>query len=171
ERLDPARLADFSLMSRNGRPVPLDQMGHSEVRLEEPILKRRDRVPVITIRSDINEATQPPEVSKQIMTALQPLIASLPAGYRIAMGGSIEEAGKANAALAPIFPVMFLLMMIVIMLQVRRFSDMAIVLLTGPLGLIGVVPTLLVTGQPFGFNAIIGLIALAGILMRNTLIL
>ena len=87
------------------------------------------------------------------------------------MGGSIEEAGKANAALAPIFPIMILLMMIVIMLQVRSFSAMTIVLLTAPLGLIGVVPTLLLTGQPFGFNAILGMIALAGILMRNTLIL
>ncbi|MGH9811381.1 MAG: efflux RND transporter permease subunit, partial [Terriglobia bacterium] len=79
ERLDPTRLADFSLMSRDGRSIPLDQVGHSEVRLEEPILKRRDRTPVITIRSDINEATQPPEVSKEIKTALEPLIASLPA--------------------------------------------------------------------------------------------
>src|ERR1051325_9691513 len=99
ERLDPTRLADFSLMSRGGRQIPLDQVGHSEVRLEEPIMKRRDRTPVITIRSDINEATQPPEVSKQVMKALQPLIASLPSGYRIEMGGSIEEAAKANAAL------------------------------------------------------------------------
>src|SRR5256886_8013189 len=82
ERLDPTRLADFSLMSRDGRPIPLDQVGHSEIRLEEPIMKRRDRTPVVTIRSDINEATQPPEVSKEIKTALQPLIASLPAGYR-----------------------------------------------------------------------------------------
>src|SRR5688572_28816682 len=87
ERLDPTRLADFSLMSRDGRQIPLDQVGRSEVRLEEPILKRRDRTPVITIRSDINEATQPPEVSKQVMKALQPLIASLPLGYSIAMGG------------------------------------------------------------------------------------
>src|SRR5205823_10871857 len=89
ERLDPMRLADFSLMSRDGRQIPLDQVGRSEVRLEEPILKRRDRMPVITVRSEINEATQPPEVSKQVMTALQPLIASLPLGYSIAMGGSI----------------------------------------------------------------------------------
>ena len=88
ERLDPARLADFSLMSRDGRQIPLGQIGHSEVRPEEPILKRRDRTPVITVRSDINEATQPPEVSKAIMTALQPMIASLPAGYRIETGGS-----------------------------------------------------------------------------------
>ncbi|RXT57413.1 MFS transporter [Bosea sp. Tri-44] len=171
ERLDPARLADFSLMSRDGRQIPLDQIGHSEIRLEEPILKRRDRTPVITIRADINEATQPPEVSKQIMTALQPLIASLPAGYRIEMGGSIEEATKANAALGKVFPVMIAATLIVIMLQVRSFSMMAMVLLTAPLGVIGVVPTLLIFNQPFGFNAILGLIGLAGILMRNTLIL
>ncbi|MCK1720742.1 efflux RND transporter permease subunit [Bradyrhizobium sp. 141] len=171
ERLDPTRLADFSLMSRDGRAVPLDQVGHSEVQLEEPIMKRRDRTPVVTIRSDINEATQPPEVSKDIKTALQPLIASLPAGYRIELGGSIEEATKANDALATIFPVMIAAMLIVIMLQVRSFSMMTLVVLTGPLGLAGVVPTLLIFHQPFGFNAILGLIGLAGILMRNTLIL
>src|ERR671912_642199 len=171
ERLDPTRLADFSLMSRDGRQVPLDQIGHSEVRLEEPILKRRDRTPVITIRSDINEATQPPEVSKEIMTALQPLIASLPAGYRIEMGGSIEEATKANDALGKVFPAMIAAMLIVVMLQVRSFSTMAMVMLTAPLGLVGVVPMLLTFNQPFGFNAILGLIGLAGILMRNTLIL
>lgn len=171
ERLDPTHMVDFSLMSRDGRAVPLDQIGHSEVRFEEPLLKRRDRVPVITVRSEINEATQPPEVSKEIMTALQPLIASLPAGYRIEMGGSIEEAAKANAALARIFPIMIAVTLIVIMLQVRSFSMMAIVLLTAPLGLVGVVPALLIFGQPFGFNAILGLIGLVGILMRNTLIL
>src|SRR4029079_7220454 len=171
ERLDPARLADFSLMSPDGRSIPLDQIGHSEIRLEEPIMKRRDRTPVVTIRSDINEATQPPEASKQIRTALEPLIASLPAGYRIEMGGSIEEAAKANAALGKIFPAMIAAMLIVIMLQVRSFSTMAMVLLTAPLGLVGVVPTLLIFNQPFGFNAILGLIGLAGILMRNTLIL
>lgn len=171
ERLDPARLADFSLTTRDGRAIPLDQIGHSEIRLEEPILKRRDRMPVITVRSDINEATQPPEVSKQVMQALQPLIASLPSGYRIEMGGSIEEASKANAALAKIFPVMIAATLIIIMLQVRSFAMMAMVLLTAPLGLVGVVPALLVFNQPFGFNAILGLIGLAGILMRNTLIL
>jgi multidrug efflux pump subunit AcrB len=106
-----------------------------------------------------------------MLKKLQPVISTLPSRYQITEGGSIEEAGKANKALAPVFPIMFLLMMIVIMLQVRSFKDMTIVLLTAPLGLIGVVPTLLVTGQPFGFNAILGLIALAGILMRNTLIL
>jgi multidrug efflux pump subunit AcrB len=171
ERLDPARLADFSLTSRNGQQIPLDQIGHADIRLEEPIMKRRDRTSVITIRSDINEATQPPEVSKQIMTALQPLIASFPPGYRIEMGGSIEEAVKANTALGKVFPVMIAAMLIFIMLQVRSFSTMAMVLLTAPLGVVGAVPMLLAFNQPFGFNAILGLIGLAGILMRNTLIL
>ncbi|OWV99795.1 efflux RND transporter permease subunit [Rhizobium sp. R693] len=170
-RLDPSRLADFSLMSRDGRQVPLDQIGHSEIRFEEPILKRRDRTPVITIRSDINEATQPPEVSQQVMKALQPLITALPVGYRIEMGGNIEESLKANVALVQIFPAMIAAMLIVIVLQVRSLSTMTMVMLTGPLGLAGVVPVLLVFHQPFGFNAILGLIGLAGILMRNTLIL
>lgn len=171
ERLDPRHLADFSLTSRDGRQIPLDQIGHSEIKYEEPIMKRRDRIPTITIRSDINEATQPPEVSKQILTALQPLIASLPEGYRIEMGGSIEEATKANVALGKVFPVMIAAMLIVIMFQVRSFSTMAMVMMTAPLGLVGVVPMLLIFNQPFGFNAILGLIGLAGILMRNTLIL
>jgi len=170
-RLDPSHLADFSLISRDGRQIPLDQIGHAEVRLEEPILKRQDRTPVITIRSDINEATQPPEVSKEIMTALQPLIKSLPAGYRIELGGSMEESVKANAALAKVFPIMIAATLIAIMLQVRSFSTMAMVVLTAPLGLVGVVPALLAFNQPFGFNAILGMIGLAGILMRNTLIL
>lgn len=170
-RLDPSRLADFSLMSRDGRQVPLDQIGHSEIRFEEPILKRRDRTPVITVRSDINEATQPPEVSQQVLKALQPLITSLPAGYRIEMGGNIEESLKANVALVQIFPAMIAAMLIVIVLQVRSLSTMTMVMLTGPLGLAGVVPILLIFHQPFGFNAILGLIGLAGILMRNTLIL
>ena len=170
-RLDPSRLADFSLTSRDGRQVPLDQLGHSEIRFEEPILKRRDRTPVITIRSDINEATQPPEVSQQVMKALQPLISSLPVGYRIEMGGNIEESLKANAALVQVFPLMIAATLIVIILQVRSLSTMTMVMLTAPLGLAGVVPTLLLFNQPFGFNAILGLIGLAGILMRNTLIL
>ncbi|MBS7541201.1 efflux RND transporter permease subunit [Ancylobacter lacus] len=171
ERLDPARLSDFTLTSRDGKLIPLDQIGHAEVRMEEPILKRRDRIPTITLRSDIAEGLQPPEVSKELLAAFQPLIARLPEGYSLEMAGSIEEAGKANVALAAVFPLMLTLMLAVIMLQVRSFSAMAMVMLTAPLGLVGAVPTLLAFNQPFGFNAILGLIGLAGILMRNTLIL
>lgn len=170
-RLDPARIGDFALTAANGQRVPISQIGKIELRMEDPILLRRDRVPTITVRGDIANGLQPPDVSTAMFKKLQPVIDTLPSGYHITMGGSIEEASKANAALAPIFPIMLLLMMIVIILQVRSFAAMAIVLLTAPLGLIGVVPTLLLTGQPFGFNAILGLISLAGILMRNTLIL
>ncbi len=171
DRLDPARIGDYMLTGANGQPVPVGQIGKLEVRMEDPILQRRDRLTTITVRGDIADGLQPPDVSIAMLEKLQPIIRTLPSGYQIDMAGSIEEAGKANAALAPIFPIMIVLMMIVIILQVRSLSAMAIVLLTAPLGLIGVVPTLLVTGQPFGFNAILGLIALAGILMRNTLIL
>jgi len=171
DRLDPARIGDYMLTGANGERVPVSQIGKLEVRMEDPILQRRDRLPTITVRGDIADGLQPPDVSTAMFGKLQPLIKDLPSGYHIEMAGSIEEANKANAALAPIFPIMIVLMMVVIILQVRSLSAMAIVLLTAPLGVIGVVPTLLVTGQPFGFNAILGLIALAGILMRNTLIL
>jgi len=171
ERLDPARLADFTLTTPDGHMIPLDQIGAIEVAMEDPILKRRDRTPTITVRSDIDESLQPPEVSTQIQQALQPLMTALPAGYRIEMGGPIEDAAKANRALAKVFPAMLAAMLAIVMFQVRSFSAMSMVMLTAPLGLVGAVPALLLFQQPFGFNAILGLIGLAGILMRNTLIL
>jgi multidrug efflux pump subunit AcrB len=171
DRLDPARLGAFTLVGSAGERIPLDQIGKAEIRMEEPILRRRDRMTTITVRGDIDERLQPPDVSTKVQKELQPIIKTLPAGYRIEMGGSIEEAGKANAALAVVFPLMFILMMVVIIFQVRSLSAMWMVLLTAPLALVGVAPTLLIFHQPFGFNAILGLIALAGIIMRNSLIL
>ena len=171
ERLDPARLDEMTLTSRMGRMVPLSQIGHVEIRPEDPILRRRDRTPTITVQSDLDEAMQPPEVSMEIEKALAPIIARLPNGYRIETGGNIEDSAKANAALLPVFPVMVLLTLLVLVLQTRSLSAMAMVFLTAPLGLVGAVPILLVLHQPFGFNAILGLIGLSGILMRNTLIL
>jgi multidrug efflux pump subunit AcrB len=171
ERLDPARLDEMTLTSRMGRMVPLSQIGHVEIRPEDPILRRRDRTPTITVQSDFDEAMQPPEVSMEIEKALAPIIARLPNGYRIETGGNIEDSAKANSALLPVFPVMVLLILLVLVLQTRSLSAMAMVFLTAPLGLVGAVPILLVLHQPFGFNAILGLIGLSGILMRNTLIL
>jgi multidrug efflux pump subunit AcrB len=171
DRFDPRKLNDMTLMNQWGKAIPLSQVGHVEIRQEEPILKRRDRLPTITIGSDIDESLQPPQVSMEIQKAIQPIIASLPDGYKIETGGNIEESEKANNALAVVFPAMIVLMLTVIIFQVRSFSAMFMVVLTAPLGLAGVVPTLLLFHQPFGFNAILGLIALAGILMRNTLIL
>ena len=170
-RLDPAKIEGFTLVGNAGQRVPLSQIGKIEVGMEDPILRRRDRTPTITVRGDIADNLQPPDVSVDIMKELQPIVDSLPAGYRIDMAGSIEESGKATQAMLPLFPIMIALTLLIIILQVRSLSAMVMVFLTAPLGLIGVVPTLLIFNQPFGINALVGLIALSGILMRNTLIL
>ena len=170
-RLDPSRIADFTLVGTAGQRIPLSQIGTVGIRMEDPILRRRDRTPTMTVRGDIAEGLQPPDVSIAVLKDLQPIIAKLPAGYRIEEGGSIEESGKANRALVPLFPIMIALTLITIIFQVRSISVMMMVFATAPLGLIGVVPTLLLFQQPFGINALVGLVALSGILMRNTLIL
>lgn len=139
--------------------------------MEESLMRRRDRIPTITVRGDIAEGLQPPDVSTAITKQLQPIMEKLPSGYRIVEAGSIEESGKATAAMLPIFPIMLAVTLFIIILQVRSIAGMVMVFLTSPLGLIGVVPTLLIFQQPFGINALVGLIALSGILMRNTLIL
>jgi multidrug efflux pump subunit AcrB len=160
-RLDPGRIGDFTLVGAAGQKIPLAQVGKVDIRMEDPILRRRDRTPTITVRGDIAEGLQPPDVSSAVWQDLQPIIAKLPVGYRIEMAGAIEESGKANRALAPVFPIMIALTLITIIFQVRSIAAMMMVFATAPLGLIGVVPTLL----------LFGLIALSGILMRNTLIL
>ncbi|HHA1516659.1 TPA: efflux RND transporter permease subunit [Enterobacter bugandensis] len=170
-RLDPAKIEGFTLVGNAGQRVPLSQIGKIEVGMEDPVLRRRDRTPTITVRGDIADNLQPPDVSVAIMKQLQPIVDTLPAGYRIDMAGSIEESGKATQAMLPLFPIMIALTLLIIILQVRSLSTMVMVFLTAPLGLIGVVPTLLIFNQPFGINALVGLIALSGILMRNTLIL
>lgn len=170
-RLDPAQIAGFTLVGSAGQRIPLSQIGEVDVKMEDPILRRRDRTPIITVRGDIAENLQPPDVSMAILKQLQPIIDTLPAGYRIEQAGPIEESGKATQAMAPLFPIMIAITLLIIILQVRSMSAMVMVFLTSPLGLIGVVPTLLLFNQPFGINALVGLIALSGILMRNTLIL
>ncbi|MCE2000879.1 efflux RND transporter permease subunit [Enterobacter asburiae] len=170
-RLDPAKIEGFTLVGNAGQRVPLSQIGKIEIGMEDPILRRRDRTPTITVRGDIANHLQPPDVSGAVMKQLQPIVDALPAGYRIDMAGSIEESGKATQAMIPLFPIMIALTLLIIILQVRSISAMVMVFLTAPLGLIGVVPVLLIFNQPFGINALVGLIALSGILMRNTLIL
>lgn len=170
-RLDPEKIEGFTLVGADGQRIPLSQIGEVTVQMEDPLLRRRDRMPTLTVRGDIAEHLQPPDVSTAILKSLQPIIDTLPPGYRIEQAGSIEESGKATRAMAPLFPIMIALTLLIIILQVRSMSAMVMVFLTAPLGLIGVVPTLLLFNQPFGINALVGLIALSGILMRNTLIL
>ena len=170
-RLDPARIADFTLSGANGQRIPLSQVGEVDIRMEEPVMRRRDRMPTITVHGDIADGLQPPDVSTAITHQLQPLVNKLPGGYRIEQAGSIEESEKATKAMLPLFPIMLAVTLLLIIFQVRSISAMVMVFLTSPLGLIGVVPTLILFQAPFGINALVGLVALSGILMRNTLIL
>ena len=175
QRLSPDKLSSLTLGSNSGKIIPLTQLGEIKTVDEDPFLRRRDRTPTISVRCDIQEGLQPPQVSneilKEILKEIQPLIEKLPEGYKIEVGGNIEDSEKANKALLPMFPIMIILTLFVIVVQVRSLSMMAMVFLTAPLGLIGAVPVLFLFNQPFGFNAILGLIGLSGILMRNTLIL
>jgi multidrug efflux pump subunit AcrB len=160
----------LTITNRFGVSIPLAQAGLFIPSLEDPVLRRRNRETTIEVRADIAQGAQPPDVQMAAFALLDELIARLPDGYRIEIGGPVEESGKANRALSQLFPIMVLAMLLVIILQVRSMRMMWLVFATGLLGLIGAVPTLLVTGQPFGFNAILGLIGIGGILMRNTLI-
>jgi multidrug efflux pump len=126
---------------------------------------------VLSVRSDVVDGVQGPDVTNAILPQLKPIIDALPAGYRIDLGGAIEESTKANAALFKVLPVMFLIMLTLIMLQVRSFNRLFVVFLTFPLGFIGGSFALALTGKPFGFVALLGILALGGIIVRNTLIL
>jgi len=171
ERGNLDELENLTLATRYGKSVPLAQVARLEMQMEDAVIKRYNREQYIAVQADVIDGVQPPDVSVQVLQKLGPIREKLPSGYRIDLGGSIEQAMKANKALAALFPVMILCMLTFIMLQVRSFSTMFMVFLTAPLGLVGAVPTLLLFHAPFGFNAILGLIGLAGILMRNTLIL
>ncbi|HEX7750322.1 MAG TPA: efflux RND transporter permease subunit [Bordetella sp.] len=170
-RLDPAKINGFTLVGSAGQRVPLSQVGTVNVQMEDPILRRRDRTPTITLRGDIATGLQPPDVSAAVLKQLKPIIATLPDGYRIEEGGAIEQSRKATDAIVPLLPIMIAVTLLIIIFQVRSMATMIMVFATSPLGLIGVVPTLLLFNQPFGINALVGLIALSGIVMRNTLIL
>ena len=171
ERADPSKLAGLTMLLPTGAAVPLSQLAKVSYGFEEPILWRRNRDMVLTVRADVAAGVQAPTVTAQILPALQPVIDALPAGYRIETGGAVEESNKANAALFKIFPLMFLVMLSLLMLQLRSFSKLFLVFLTAPLGAIGAVAALLLFNAPFGFVALLGVIALAGMIMRNTVIL
>src|SRR6185312_7556640 len=151
--------------------VPLSQIARLHYEYEEPILWRRNRDLVLTVRGDIVDGVQAPDVSNEVLPRLQPIINALPYGYRIETGGAIEESVKANASLAVVFPVMAVVMLAILMIQLQSFSRLALVFATAPLGIIGATVALLISNRPFGFVALLGLIALAGMIMRNTVIL
>jgi multidrug efflux pump len=171
ERLKLDRLPSLTIVTRNGVAVPLSQIARLHYEFEEPILWRRNRDIVLTARGDVVDNVQAPDVTNAVLPKLRPIKAALPYGYRIETGGSIEESVKANSALVVVFPVMAIAMLALLMVQLQSFSRLALVFVTAPLGLIGATGALLASNRPFGFVALLGLIALAGMIMRNTVIL
>jgi len=171
ERLVLDRLSELTISTQNGVAVPLSQIARLRYEYEEPILWRRNRDLVLTARADVVDGVQPPDVSAEIEPHLQTIKDALPYGYRIETGGATEESAKANTALVAVFPVMAIAMLALLMVQLQSFSRLALVFATAPLGLIGATGALLASNRPFGFVALLGLIALAGMIMRNTVIL
>ncbi|QDO97896.1 efflux RND transporter permease subunit [Ferrovibrio terrae] len=172
ERLSLTGIRDLNVAgAESSRAVPLGQVAEVSYELEEGIIWRRDRQPVITVRADIIDGIQAPVVSMQIEPKLDELRKRLPPNYRVVLGGAIEESAKANASIGAVVPVMIMIMVTLLMVQLQSVSRMLLVLLTAPLGLIGVTVGLLVFNVPFGFVAMLGAIALAGMIMRNSVIL
>ncbi|NGM22148.1 efflux RND transporter permease subunit [Roseomonas stagni] len=170
ERLSLDHLGDLTLVTAAG-PVPLSQVARLEPVMEEPILWRRNREGFLTVRADIAPGLQAPDVTAAALPAMQALSATLPVGMRIEAGGAAEESSKANASLFALFPFMVGAMLLILMVQLRHFGRVALVVATAPLGIPGAAAALILMDQPFGFVALLGVIALAGMVMRNTLIL
>lgn len=171
ERLDIDTLKDVNLYARTGTVVPLSQVARVRHELEEPVLWRRNRDMAITVRADVVDGEQGVSVTKEIQPLLKPIEEKLPFGYRIDVGGAVEESDKANQSLLAVAPIMIVTILLILILQLQSFSLMTMVFLTAPLGLIGVVAALLIFQAPLGFVAILGVIALCGMIMRNSVIL
>ena len=164
-------LAEATVPTAAGRPVPLAQVARIGEVLEEPIIWRRSRELALTVRADIVDGTQAPDISMEIEPTLAGIRQSLPPGYRVEAGGAYEENTKAQASIAAGMPLAAALVVGMLMLQLKSFSRSFMVLLTAPLGIVGVAAALLAFGQPFGFVAMLGTIALGGMIMRNSVIL
>ncbi|HET6719641.1 MAG TPA: efflux RND transporter permease subunit, partial [Rhodocyclaceae bacterium] len=175
ERRQASSLADINLPTHDGRTVPLAQLARLVPALEEGILWRRDRVPTISVRADLAGQTQAPVVAKAIDGELaslrQRLRGEYGAAYQITIGGTADESGKAERSIQAVMPLMLVGVLLLLMMQLQSFSRTLLVLLTAPLGMIGVTLALLIFRTPFGFVAQLGVIALAGMIMRNSVIL
>ncbi|HYH68638.1 MAG TPA: efflux RND transporter permease subunit, partial [Urbifossiella sp.] len=171
ERLDLGSLPDVNLPSRSGTPVPLAQVATAVVDQEPPILRRWNREPTVIVRADVTDGVQPPDVTADLLPQLQPIRDRLPTGYRIETGGSAEESGKGNASLFAVLPVMVLAMLTLLMVQLQDFRKALLVFAISPRVLIGVTAALLAFDAPFGFVALLGVLSLVGMDMRNSVIL
>ncbi|PBJ25446.1 Nickel and cobalt resistance protein CnrA [Pseudomonas sp. ACN8] len=171
ERTELSLLPSLAVPTDNGRSVALSQIATLEYGFEEGIIWHRNRLPNVTVRADIYGKEQPATLVQQIMPTLDPIRAELPDGYLLDVGGTVEDSARGQNSVKAGVPLFIVVVLTLLMLQLRSFSRTAMVFLTAPLGLIGVTLFLLVFRQPFGFVAMLGTIALSGMIMRNSVIL
>ncbi|MCG8293990.1 efflux RND transporter permease subunit [Pseudomonas entomophila] len=171
ERRELGNLGSLALPTDNGQSVALSQVATLEYGFEEGIIWHRNRLPTVTVRADIYDKEQPATLVKQILPTLQQVKDELPDGYLLEVGGTVEDSERGQRSVNAGMPLFIVVVLSLLMIQLRSFSRMFMVFLTAPLGLIGVTLFLLVFRQPFGFVAMLGTIALAGMIMRNSVIL
>jgi multidrug efflux pump subunit AcrB len=164
-------LRDLQVSLDNGQTIPLSQVATIQYQLEPPVIWRRDLLPTVTVQADVAPGIEAKTVNRQLAPAIAQVAQKLPADYTIEAGGTIEESAKGLNSIVAVFPLMILLMLIILMAQLQSFQKMFLVISVAPLGLIGVVLALLPTGTPMGFVAILGIIALSGMIIRNSVIL
>jgi multidrug efflux pump subunit AcrB len=171
ERGSPETLQNLQIVTPNGTSIPLLAFATVRYELEQPLVWRRDRKPTITIKAAVRDAIQPTDLVKQLKPTIDQFSAALPVGYSVATGGTVEESGKAQGPIAKVVPLMLFLMATFLMVQLHSVQKLFLVASVAPLGLIGVVLALVPTGTPMGFVAILGILALIGIIIRNSVIL
>jgi len=171
ERMSPSTIRTLQVPLPNGQTVPLTEIATVEYGQEYPIVWRRDRLPTVTVQADLRSGIQAATVVQALAPEIADLNAGLPNGYHIAVAGTVEESGKAQGSVAAVLPLMLVLILTVLMIQLQGFSRLFLVLSVAPLGLIGVVATLLVADKPLGFVALLGVLALTGMIARNSVIL
>jgi multidrug efflux pump subunit AcrB len=171
QRMSLSTIRTLQVPLPGGKTVPLGQIASVEYDQEYPIVWRRDRRPTVTVQSDVAPGVQAASVVQAVAPRIEALNTSLPYGYRIDAGGTVEESGKAQVSVAAVAPLMLILMLTVLMIQLQSFSRLFLVLSVAPLGLIGVVAALLLAGKPLGFVALLGVLALVGMIARNSVIL
>ena len=171
QRISLSTLQGLQLPLPNGRTVPLSQVASFDFVQEYPLVWRRQRVPTLTVQADVASGTTPEAAVQSLAPEIATLSKDLPKGYRIDVGGTVEESAQSQASVFDKVPLMLLLMVVFLMAQLHSFSRLALVLSVVPMGLIGIVIALLVFGQPLGFVAILGILALFGMIARNAVIL
>jgi len=171
ERLELSMLPSLAIPTESGRSVPLSQVATLEYGFEEGVIWHRNRLPTVTVRADVYGEQQPAALVREIEPTLADIRAQLPGGYLLEVGGTVEDSERGQRSVNAGMPLFIIVVMTLLMVQLKSFSRSAMVFLTAPLGIIGVALFLLLFGQPFGFVAMLGTIALSGMIMRNSVIL